>query len=142
LGVGGETPAPKDGDADEDDHPLKGSNDIPVMLGVPVGNRAEIPEVTEGKEVPVGIFGMDGQVLEGMQEHAEGKIEPALKLREKANERQAQGQGDGMAPIHPQLPEVVLVHVTRGDANMAVVIMVDVSSFAPENPLPLRERAG
>ena len=62
----GKAPAPENADADEDDYPFDRGHDISIMAGVPIRNRAEIPEFAEGEEVPVGIFGMDGQVFEGM----------------------------------------------------------------------------
>ena len=62
--------APKDTRASQNQEQLQRREEISIMQGVPIGNRAEIAEMTEGEKVPVREIGMEGKVLEGMKAHS------------------------------------------------------------------------
>jgi hypothetical protein len=100
---------PKKINADQHDQPFQGGDDGPVMVWVRIGNRAEKTPIAEGEEMPMGIFGVNGKVLEVMEAHGREEIGQGLLTDQEAQKKTNNGQGKGMSPIHPKRPEVILV---------------------------------
>jgi hypothetical protein len=68
------------------------------------GKGTDKAPVTEGKEVAVGPFRVQGKVFQVMQKHAHAKEKAETILEDKEKKASRQDQGDGMGPIHPWRP--------------------------------------